>query len=37
MVIGKGGRHIPIERALDHVAGYTSSSTAACATIRSFR
>ena len=23
MVIGKGGRHIPIERALDHVAGYT--------------
>jgi len=23
MVIGKGGRHIPRERALDHVAGYT--------------
>ena len=23
VVIGKGGRHIPIERALDHVAGYT--------------
>src|SRR4029078_16273 len=23
MVIGKGGRHIPIDRALDHVAGYT--------------
>ena len=23
MVIGKGGRHIPIQRALDHVAGYT--------------
>jgi 2-keto-4-pentenoate hydratase/2-oxohepta-3-ene-1,7-dioic acid hydratase in catechol pathway len=23
MVIGTGGRHIPIERALDHVAGYT--------------
>jgi 2-keto-4-pentenoate hydratase/2-oxohepta-3-ene-1,7-dioic acid hydratase in catechol pathway len=23
MVVGKGGRHIPIERALDHVAGYT--------------
>src|SRR5262249_796346 len=23
MVIGRGGRHIPIERALDHVAGYT--------------
>src|SRR4029079_13199539 len=23
MVIGKGGRHIPIERALGHVAGYT--------------
>jgi 2-keto-4-pentenoate hydratase/2-oxohepta-3-ene-1,7-dioic acid hydratase in catechol pathway len=23
MVIGKGGRHIPMERALDHVAGYT--------------
>ena len=23
MVIGQGGRHIPIERALDHVAGYT--------------
>jgi 2-keto-4-pentenoate hydratase/2-oxohepta-3-ene-1,7-dioic acid hydratase in catechol pathway len=23
IVIGKGGRHIPIERALDHVAGYT--------------
>src|SRR5215470_17865542 len=22
-VIGRGGRHIPIERALDHVAGYT--------------
>jgi 2-keto-4-pentenoate hydratase/2-oxohepta-3-ene-1,7-dioic acid hydratase in catechol pathway len=22
-VIGKGGRHIPIDRALDHVAGYT--------------
>ncbi len=22
-VIGKGGRHIPIERALDHIAGYT--------------
>ena len=22
-MIGKGGRHIPIERALDHVAGYT--------------
>jgi len=23
IVIGKGGRHIPVERALDHVAGYT--------------
>src|SRR5207237_8349352 len=23
MVIGKGGRHIPIGHALDHVAGYT--------------
>jgi 2-keto-4-pentenoate hydratase/2-oxohepta-3-ene-1,7-dioic acid hydratase in catechol pathway len=23
LVIGQGGRHIPIERALDHVAGYT--------------
>src|SRR5438445_1526137 len=23
IVIGKGGRHIPIDRALDHVAGYT--------------
>ena len=23
VVIGKGGRHIPMERALDHVAGYT--------------
>jgi 2-keto-4-pentenoate hydratase/2-oxohepta-3-ene-1,7-dioic acid hydratase in catechol pathway len=23
LVIGKGGRHIPAERALDHVAGYT--------------
>jgi 2-keto-4-pentenoate hydratase/2-oxohepta-3-ene-1,7-dioic acid hydratase in catechol pathway len=23
VVIGRGGRHIPIERALDHVAGYT--------------
>jgi 2-keto-4-pentenoate hydratase/2-oxohepta-3-ene-1,7-dioic acid hydratase in catechol pathway len=23
IVIGRGGRHIPIERALDHVAGYT--------------
>jgi 2-keto-4-pentenoate hydratase/2-oxohepta-3-ene-1,7-dioic acid hydratase in catechol pathway len=23
MVIGKGGRHIPLDRALDHVAGYT--------------
>ena len=23
VVIGNGGRHIPIERALDHVAGYT--------------
>jgi 2-keto-4-pentenoate hydratase/2-oxohepta-3-ene-1,7-dioic acid hydratase in catechol pathway len=23
IVIGKGGRHIPLERALDHVAGYT--------------
>ena len=23
MVIGKGGRHIPKERALEHVAGYT--------------
>ena len=23
VVIGKGGRHIPSERALDHVAGYT--------------
>jgi 2-keto-4-pentenoate hydratase/2-oxohepta-3-ene-1,7-dioic acid hydratase in catechol pathway len=23
LVIGRGGRHIPIERALDHVAGYT--------------
>ena len=22
-MIGKGGRHIPMERALDHVAGYT--------------
>jgi 2-keto-4-pentenoate hydratase/2-oxohepta-3-ene-1,7-dioic acid hydratase in catechol pathway len=22
-VIGRGGRHIPVERALDHVAGYT--------------
>jgi len=22
-VIGRGGRHIPIDRALDHVAGYT--------------
>jgi 2-keto-4-pentenoate hydratase/2-oxohepta-3-ene-1,7-dioic acid hydratase in catechol pathway len=23
LVVGKGGRHIPVERALDHVAGYT--------------
>ena len=23
MVIGRGGRHIPVERALEHVAGYT--------------
>ena len=23
LVIGRGGRHIPVERALDHVAGYT--------------
>jgi len=23
LVIGKGGRHIPVERALEHVAGYT--------------
>ena len=23
MVVGKGGRHIPIETALDHIAGYT--------------
>jgi 2-keto-4-pentenoate hydratase/2-oxohepta-3-ene-1,7-dioic acid hydratase in catechol pathway len=23
LVIGKGGRHIPLERALEHVAGYT--------------
>jgi 2-keto-4-pentenoate hydratase/2-oxohepta-3-ene-1,7-dioic acid hydratase in catechol pathway len=23
LIIGKGGRHIPAERALDHVAGYT--------------
>jgi 2-keto-4-pentenoate hydratase/2-oxohepta-3-ene-1,7-dioic acid hydratase in catechol pathway len=23
MVIGRGGRHIPIDKALDHVAGYT--------------
>ncbi len=23
VVIGRGGRHIPLERALDHVAGYT--------------
>jgi 2-keto-4-pentenoate hydratase/2-oxohepta-3-ene-1,7-dioic acid hydratase in catechol pathway len=23
VVIGKGGRHIPLDRALDHVAGYT--------------
>ena len=23
VVIGRGGRHIPMERALDHVAGYT--------------
>ena len=23
IVIGSGGRHIPMERALDHVAGYT--------------
>ena len=23
LVIGKGGRHIPLEHALDHVAGYT--------------
>jgi 2-keto-4-pentenoate hydratase/2-oxohepta-3-ene-1,7-dioic acid hydratase in catechol pathway len=23
VIIGRGGRHIPIERALDHVAGYT--------------
>ena len=23
VVIGKGGRHVPIDRALDHVAGYT--------------
>jgi len=23
MVVGKGGRHIPMERALDHIAGYT--------------
>ena len=23
LVIGKGGRHIPVERALDHIAGYT--------------
>jgi 2-keto-4-pentenoate hydratase/2-oxohepta-3-ene-1,7-dioic acid hydratase in catechol pathway len=23
VVVGRGGRHIPVERALDHVAGYT--------------
>jgi len=23
LVVGRGGRHIPVERALDHVAGYT--------------
>jgi 2-keto-4-pentenoate hydratase/2-oxohepta-3-ene-1,7-dioic acid hydratase in catechol pathway len=23
LIIGKGGRHIPVERALDHIAGYT--------------
>src|SRR6266545_391343 len=23
LVIGRGGRHIPVERALEHVAGYT--------------
>jgi 2-keto-4-pentenoate hydratase/2-oxohepta-3-ene-1,7-dioic acid hydratase in catechol pathway len=23
LVIGRGGRHIPVERALDHIAGYT--------------
>ncbi|HEY2185820.1 MAG TPA: fumarylacetoacetate hydrolase family protein [Xanthobacteraceae bacterium] len=23
IIIGRGGRHIPVERALDHVAGYT--------------
>jgi 2-keto-4-pentenoate hydratase/2-oxohepta-3-ene-1,7-dioic acid hydratase in catechol pathway len=23
VIIGRGGRHIPVERALDHVAGYT--------------
>jgi 2-keto-4-pentenoate hydratase/2-oxohepta-3-ene-1,7-dioic acid hydratase in catechol pathway len=23
LIIGRGGRHIPVERALDHVAGYT--------------
>jgi 2-keto-4-pentenoate hydratase/2-oxohepta-3-ene-1,7-dioic acid hydratase in catechol pathway len=26
VVIGKGGRHIPVERALEHVAGYASSN-----------
>ena len=35
VVIGKAGRHIAAEHALDHVAGYTCFwSTAACATIR---
>ena len=37
MVIGKGGRHIPIGRASTMSPAIRSSSTAACATIRSSR
>jgi len=32
VVIGRGGRHIPAGRALEHVAGYACYMRAACAT-----
>ena len=37
LIIGRGGRHIAVAHALDHVAGYTASSMAACATTRRSR
>jgi 2-keto-4-pentenoate hydratase/2-oxohepta-3-ene-1,7-dioic acid hydratase in catechol pathway len=35
VVIGRGGRHIDVDRALEHVAGYTCFLVAPCGIIRS--